>query len=65
MAPWVKAPQMQYSEKPSEPERWPLSLCYPLHDITLLVVLASFTSGDQNFIKSLHSADHNPIMIGD
>jgi hypothetical protein len=32
---------------------------------TLLVVLASSTSGDQNFVKSLNSADHHPIRIGD
>ena len=32
---------------------------------TLLVVLASSTSGDQHFLKSLHCADHHPIRIGD
>ena len=32
---------------------------------TLLVVLASSTSGDQHFLKWLHCADHHPIRIGD
>jgi hypothetical protein len=32
---------------------------------TLLVALACSTSGDQNFMKSLHCADHHPIRIGD
>jgi hypothetical protein len=31
----------------------------------LLVVLASCTSGDQQFVKSLHCADNHPIRIGD
>jgi hypothetical protein len=29
------------------------------------VMLASSTSGDQHFLKSLNCADHNPIRIGD
>jgi hypothetical protein len=33
--------------------------------ITLLVVLASSTSGDNSFVKSLHCADHHPIRIWD
>jgi hypothetical protein len=32
---------------------------------TLLVVLASSTSGDQYFVKSLHSADHHSTRIMD
>ena len=32
---------------------------------TLLVVLASSTSGDHHFVKSLHCADHHLIRIGD
>jgi hypothetical protein len=29
------------------------------------VVLASSTSDDQHFLKSLHFMDHHPIRIGD
>ena len=32
---------------------------------TLLAVLASSTSGDHRFVKSLHCADHHLIRIGD
>jgi hypothetical protein len=33
--------------------------------IKLLVVLASSTSGDQHFLKSLYFTDHHPIRTGD
>jgi len=32
---------------------------------TLLVVLASSTSGDQHFLKPLHCTNDHPIRIGD
>ena len=37
----------------------------PYRRIELLVVLASSTSGDQHFLKSLHRTDHHLIRIGD
>jgi hypothetical protein len=36
-----------------------------INPFTLLVVLASSTSGDQNFYKSLQCEDHHPIRVGD
>jgi hypothetical protein len=57
---WIKSPK--YSEKPHRPERWPLSLCYPLQCWWCWRALPAVIN---TFVKSLHCSDHHPIKIGD
>jgi hypothetical protein len=52
----------EYSEKPPEPEGWPLSLCYPLH---CWWCWRALTAAMNFYLKSLHCADHHPIKIFD